>query len=98
MIPPFAPLFKHMDGIAFQAMRPRPAGSIIQSTVSTQVTEQIRQFVKSSLDTASPSWFPTMNPLLSTAIPMVGGQIQLLVISQYDAACLAQNSNSPRTQ
>jgi len=23
---------------------------------------------------------------------MVGGQIQLLVISQYDAACLAQNS------
>jgi len=40
MIPPFAPLFKHMDGIAFQAMRPRPAGSIIQnSTVSTQVSK-----------------------------------------------------------
>jgi len=33
-------------------------------------------------------------PAISTAIPMVGGQIQLLVISQYDAACLAQNSNS----
>lgn len=26
MIPPFAPLLKQMDGIAFQAMRPRPAG------------------------------------------------------------------------
>jgi len=82
MIPPFAPLFKHMDGIAFQAMRPRPAGSIIQnSTVSPGNPEQIR-VVKSSLDTASPSWFPTMNPLLSSHHPMVGGQIQLLVISQ----------------
>lgn len=26
MIPPFAPMMRQMDGIAFQAMRPRPAG------------------------------------------------------------------------
>jgi len=56
MIPPFAPLLKQMDGIAFQAMRPRPAGSIIQnSTVSDPGNpEQIRQCCEVFSHTANP--------------------------------------------
>jgi len=81
MIPPFAPLFKHMDGIAFKLCGQDLRASIIQnSTVSTQVTRSKFVNVK-SLDTASPL-FSHYEPAISTAIPMVGGQIQLLVISQ----------------
>jgi len=79
MIPPFAPLF-NMDGIAFQAMA-KTCRSIIQnSTVSTQVTQQIRHVEVFSR--YSKSLMVSHYEPISTAIPMVGGQIQLLVISQ----------------
>jgi len=96
MIPPFAPLFKHMDGIAF-AMRPRPGEYNPElNRLDPGNRSKFVNVVKSSLDSKS-LMVSHYEPAISTAIPMVGGQIQLLVIS-HDAACLAQNSNSPRTQ
>ena len=45
MIPPFAPLLKQMDGIAFQSMRPRPAGEYNPELQRPDLgnPEQIRQ-------------------------------------------------------
>jgi len=59
MIPPFAPLFKHMDGIAFQAMRPRPAGEYNPelNRLDPGNPEQIRQCCEVSIQQV-PHGFP----------------------------------------
>jgi len=80
MIPPFAPLFKHMDGIAFKLCGQDLRASIIQnSTVSTQVTRS--KFVNVVSSRYSKSLMVSHYEPYKHSHPN-GGQIQLLVISQ----------------